>query len=247
MPRFKLTLEYDGTLYCGWQAQENARTVAGDLMAALTAFCGGAADIQAAGRTDTGVHALAQVIHVDLAKAWKPGTVRDALNAHLRLMDAGVSVLDADAVDDDFHARFSAKARHYLYRILDRRPPAALDAKRVWHVPKPLDAGLMHVAAQSLVGHHDFTTFRAAHCQGKSPWKTLDVLNVTRVGPEIHIHAASRSFLHSQVRSMVGALKLAGEGKWDAADVARVLAARDRAMCPGLAPPWGLYFERVEY
>jgi tRNA pseudouridine38-40 synthase len=191
------------------------------------------------------VHALGQVAHVDLAKDWDPDTIRDALNAHLRPYP--IAVLSAERVADDFDARFSARARHYLYRIVNRRADLALDRDRAWRVVKPLDAPAMHSAAQRLVGNHDFTTFRSIECQAKSPVKTLDRLDVAREGDEIRIEASARSFLHHQVRSMVGSLALVGEGKWTADDLAKALAAKNRAACGPVAPACGLYLVRVDY
>jgi tRNA pseudouridine38-40 synthase len=245
MPRYKLTIEYDGTPFVGWQVQDNGVSVQGILTDAIAAFAGERGAVQGAGRTDAGVHALGQVAHVDLTKTWDGDTVRDALNAHLR--PHPIAVLAAERVADDFDARFSATKRHYLYRIVNRRADLALDQQRAWRIGRPLDRGAMHEAAQLLVGRHDFTTFRAAECQAKSPVKTLDRLDVTQNGEELHIAAAARSFLHHQVRSMVGSLVHVGEGKWRADDLARALAARDRAACGQVAPPQGLYLRRVEY
>jgi tRNA pseudouridine38-40 synthase len=245
MPRYKLTIEYDGAPFVGWQRQDNGPSVQGVLIAAVEAFCGEKASITGAGRTDAGVHALGQVAHVDLGKPWDADTVRDALNAHLR--PHPVAILAAEAVDDGFDARFSARRRHYLYRIIGRRADLALERGRAWRIGRPLDRPAMHAAAQRLVGRHDFTTFRHAECQAKSPVKTLDQLDVEGSGEEVHVLAAARSFLHNQVRSMVGALALVGEGKWSADDVAAALAARDRAACAPVAPPEGLYLLRVEY
>jgi len=245
MARFKLTIEYDGGPFAGWQRQENSPSVQAAIEEAIFRFCGERVTLTAAGRTDAGVHALGQVAHADIAKDASADTVRDALNAHLR--PDPVTILSAERAADDFHARFNATARHYLYRILDRRTPPALDRGRVWHVTFPLDAEAMHHAAQTLIGRHDFTTFRAAGCQAKSPIKTLERLDVSRVGAEVHVQASARSFLHHQVRSFVGTLKKAGEGKWTARDVADALAARDRAACGPLAPPDGLYLVRVDY
>ena len=245
MPRYKLTLEYDGTPYVGWQAQDNGASIQGALTDAIAAFAAERAAVRGAGRTDAGVHALGQVAHVDLSKQWDTDTVRDAINFHLRPQP--IAVLTAEQVADDFDARFSAIKRHYLYRIVNRRADLTLEANRVWRVPRPLDAAAMHEAAQSLIGRHDFTTFRAAECQAKSPVKTLDRLAVLRDGEEIRIETSARSFLHHQVRSMVGSLIHVGEGKWSAGDLEAALAARDRARCGQVAPPHGLYLVRVEY
>jgi tRNA pseudouridine38-40 synthase len=245
MPRYKLTIEYDGTPFVGWQVQDDGASVQGALMAAVAAFCGEKVSVQGAGRTDAGVHAIGQVAHVDLIKAWHPDTVRDALNAHLR--PHPVVVLAAEQVNDTFDARRSARKRHYLYRIVNRRADLALERGRAWRIGKPLDAVAMHAGAQRLIGRHDFTTFRHAECQAKSPVKTLDQLDVQRSGEEISVRAAARSFLHHQVRSMVGALALVGNGKWSADDVSAALAARDRAACAPVAPPDGLYLLRVDY
>jgi tRNA pseudouridine38-40 synthase len=245
MPRFKLLIEYDGTPFVGWQAQDNGVSVQGAIAAAVTAFSGETVPVQGAGRTDAGVHALGQVAHVDLAKDWDTDTVRDALNFHLRPQP--IAVLSAQRVGEDFDARFSATKRHYLYRVVNRRADLALQANHAWRIGRPLDAEAMHTAAQRLVGRHDFTTFRATECQAKSPVKTLERLDVTRSGEELHVTAGARSFLHHQVRSMVGSLVHVGEGKWSADDLAAALAARDRAHCGQVAPPQGLYLVRVEY
>jgi tRNA pseudouridine38-40 synthase len=245
MPRYKLTLEYDGTPFVGWQVQENGPSVQGRLAAAVMAFSGEASMPRGAGRTDAGVHATAQVAHLDLAKDWPCATVRDALNAQLR--PDPVSVLACEHGGDDFDARFSATARHYLYRIVNRRSPLALDRNRAWGVFRPLDADTMNDAAQALVGRHDFTTFRSAECQAASPLKTLDRLTVSCHGEEIAIEACARSFLHNQVRSMVGSLKLVGEGKWPRRDLEQALAAQDRSRCGPVAPAHGLYLVKVDY
>jgi tRNA pseudouridine38-40 synthase len=245
MPRYKLTIEYDGTPFVGWQVQDNGMSVQGVVADAVLAFAGERAAVGGAGRTDAGVHALGQVAHVDLAKEWPPDTVRDALNAHLR--PHPVAVLLAERVADDFDARFSAIRRHYRYRIINRRADLALEVQRAWRVPRPLDATAMHDAAQRLVGRHDFTTFRSTECQAKSPVKTLDRLDVTRDGDGVDVIAVARSFLHNQVRSMVGSLVHVGEGKWSTDDLAAALAARDRTACGQVAPPQGLYLVRVEY
>lgn len=245
MNRFKLTIEYDGGPFRGWQRQDNGLTVQEVLEDAVFALSGEKTLVQGAGRTDSGVHALAQVAHVDIQKDYPPDTVRDALNHHLR--PHPVSVLAAESVNEDFHARFSATGRAYLYRILNRRAGPALDYGRVWWHPVALDAGAMHEAAQLLTGNHDFTTFRASECQAKSPQKTLDVLNVSRAGKEVHIVAEARSFLHHQVRNIAGTLHLVGIGKWRPRDVARALEARDRAAGGPTAPAEGLYLTRVRY
>jgi tRNA pseudouridine38-40 synthase len=245
MPRYKLTIEYDGTPYVGWQAQDNGPSIQASLTDAIAAFAGERATVFGAGRTDAGVHALGQVAHVDLAKAWDTGNVRDAINFHLRPQP--IAVLTAGQVDDDFDARFSATRRHYLYRISNRRADLALDANRAWRVPRPLDREAMHAAAQTLIGKHDFTTFRSTECQANSPVKTLDRLDVARDGDDMRITASARSFLQHQVRSIAGSLVHVGEGKWSAADLAAALEARDRARCGQVAPPHGLYLVRVEY
>ncbi|MDP2215278.1 tRNA pseudouridine(38-40) synthase TruA [Phenylobacterium sp.] len=246
MPRYKLTVEYDGRPYRGFQAQAGLASVQGAIEAAVKGFCGQDLRLQAAGRTDTGVHATGQVVHVDLDKAWKADVVRDALNAHL--VPQPIAILSAEQVEDTrWHARFSAIERRYIYRILNRKAPPALDWGRVWHVKKPLDADAMHTAAQALVGHHDFTTFRDLQCQAKSPMKTLDVARVRREGEEVVLEFASRSFLHRQVRSMTGTLAEVGLGRWSAADVADALAARDRRACGPVAPAAGLYLVGVKY
>lgn len=245
MPRYRLTLEYDGRPYKGFQAQGDLPTVQGAVERAVLAFTGQSVRLQAAGRTDTGVHATGQVVHVDLEKDWPVETVRNALNAHL--IDEAVVVLDAEVAVGDWHARFTATERRYLYRIVNRMAPPALDRGRVWHVKKPLDAEAMHHAAQVLVGHHDFTTFRDLQCQAKSPWKTLDVARVSRVGEEVHLVFESRSFLHRQVRSMTGTLAEVGVGRWTADDVKAALEARDRKACGPVAPAEGLYLTGVSY
>jgi tRNA pseudouridine38-40 synthase len=245
VPRYKLTIEYDGAPFAGWQIQADQATVQGVLMAAVEALTGEKTPVQGAGRTDAGVHARAQVAHVDLARDWDTDTVRDALNAHLR--PHPVAVLVAEKAAADFNARTSALKRHYLYRILNRRADLTLDRGRAWRVPRPLDTQAMHAAAQALVGKHDFTTFRSTECQAKSPVKTLDHLDVVRDGEEVTVLAFARSFLHNQVRSMVGSLVMVGEGKWSADDLSKALAARDRTACGQVAPPDGLYLMKVDY
>jgi len=245
MPRFKLTIEYDGTPFAGWQWQNGAPTVQRALTDAIAAFCGHGVKVAGAGRTDAGVHALGQVAHVDLAKDWRVDKVRDAVNAHLR--PHPVAVLSAEKVPDGFDARFSARKRHYLYRIANRRPDLALERTRAWRVPRRLNVEAMHEAAQRLTGKHDFTTFRSTECQAKSPVKTLDTLDVTRDGDDVRITTSARSFLHNQVRSMVGSLALVGDGKWSADDLGRALAGRNRSQCGPVAPPEGLYLVSVDY
>lgn len=245
MTRYKLVLEYDGAGFVGWQRQANGFSVQQALEEAVERFCGEQVRAHAAGRTDSGVHALGQVAHLDIARPTDAGTVRDALNFHMK--PHPVVVLAAEAVSPDFHARFSATGRAYLYRIVSRKAPLVLDRGRAWFVPQALDAAAMHAAARVLVGRHDFTSFRAAECQADSPVKTLDVLAVERRGEEIRVTARARSFLHHQVRNMVGTLKLAGEGKWTAEDVRAALAARDRAAAGPTAPAAGLYLTEVTY
>jgi tRNA pseudouridine38-40 synthase len=214
-------------------------------MTAIEAFSGEKVMVQGAGRTDAGVHALGQAAHFDLASERETDTVRDAINAHLRPLP--VAILSAEKVPGDFDARRSAVRRHYLYRIANRRPDLAIERGRAWRLPRRLDAEAMHAAAQRLVGKHDFTTFRSTECQAKSPEKTLDRLDVSRLGDEIHVTAVARSFLHNQVRSMVGSLVVVGDGKWQAADLVRALEARDRTACGPVAPPDGLYLVKVDY
>ena len=245
MPRYKLTLEYDGGPYMGWQWQDHGPSVQGAIEDAVGKLDPDGSGVYGSGRTDSGVHALGQVAHVDLVKDLRADKVRDALNHHLG--DHPVSVLGAEVVADDWHARFDARERRYLYRILDRRPRLALDRGRVWRVPVRLDADAMDAAARALTGRHDFSTFRDTQCQAKSPVKTLDVARVTRVGAEIHCEFRARSFLHKQVRSLVGSLAEVGRGQWDAADMAAALEARDRTACGPVAPPDGLYLVSVTY
>jgi tRNA pseudouridine38-40 synthase len=245
MPRYRLTLEYDGGPFVGWQRQDNGPSVQGALEDAIEKLSATRVHVAGAGRTDAGVHALGQVAHFDLDKTYAPDKVRDALNYHLK--PAPISVLEARVAGGEFHARFSATARHYLFRILNRRSPPALERGKVWHVAVALDADAMQAAARMLVGNHDFTTFRAAECQARSPVKTLDRLDVLRRGEEIHIEASARSFLHHQIRSFAGTLKLVGEGKWQPRDVKKALEARDRAACGPVSPPDGLYLVKVDY
>jgi tRNA pseudouridine38-40 synthase len=246
MPRYKLIIEYDGAPFCGWQLQDNGATVQGALEDAVKAICGERVRVHGAGRTDAGVHALGQVAHCDIAKHFVPGRFRDGLNAHLRPHPIGV--LSAEIVPDSFEARFSARKRHYIYRISNRRANLALDIGKVWRLPRPLDSAAMHEAAQLLVGHKfDFTTFRDTECQARSPEKTLDQLDVIRDGDAVNIVTSARSFLHSQVRSMVGSLVWVGEGRWSADDLQQALDAKNRAACGPVAPPDGLYLVRVDY
>jgi tRNA pseudouridine38-40 synthase len=245
MPRYKLIIEYDGTPFAGWQIQADGLTVQGALTAAIEALAGEKILVQGAGRTDAGVHARGQVAHVDLTKGWDTDTVRDALNSHLR--PHPVAVLSAERVSQDFNARTSAVKRHYLYRIVNRRADLTVDLGHAWRVPRPLDAAAMHKAAQRLIGKHDFTTFRSTECQANSPVKTLDRIDVARDGDAVNVTASARSFLHSQVRSMVGSLVQVGGGKWSADDLAAALAACHRTACGPVAPPDGLYLMQVDY
>lgn len=245
MRRWKITVEYDGSHFVGWQRQANGLSVQEAIETAIAGFSGETITLHGAGRTDSGVHAFAQIAHFDLEKETDADTVRDALNHHLKTR--AVSVLVAEEVSEDFHARFSAVRRDYLYRILNRRAPSALEQGRVWHVARPLDADAMHAAAQVFVGKHDFTSFRALRCQAKSPVKTLDVLTVSRTGDEIHIAAQARSFLHNQMRILTGTLKLVGEGAWTEDQVRKALAACDRSAGGPTAPPDGLYLTQVVY
>jgi tRNA pseudouridine38-40 synthase len=245
MPRYRLLLEYEGGAFSGWQRQDNGPSVQGALETAIHALCGEHVTVTGAGRTDAGVHARGQVAHFDIGREFPADTIRDALNHYLR--PAPAAVLEAALAPDDFHARFSARARHYRYRIICRRAPLVLEKGLAWHVMRALDATAMHEAAQRLVGRHDFTTFRAAECQAASPVKSLDRLSVTETGTEIVVDASARSFLHNQVRSLVGTLKLVGEGRWTAVAVSDALEARNRARCGPVAPPDGLYLMRVDY
>jgi tRNA pseudouridine38-40 synthase len=242
---FKITIEYDGTPYVGWQAQDNGHSVQAAIEAAIFKFSGEHVRLTAAGRTDAGVHALGQVANFPLAMDITALKVREALNSTLR--NEAVAVVEAEEVDENFSARFSATKRHYIYKIVNRRAPLVLRKNRAWHVPQPLDADAMHEAAQVLLGEHDFTTFRAVLCQAKSPVKTLDQVDVERVGDEVHIHVSARSFLHHQVRSIVGCLKLVGTGKWTKADLKSALDAVNRQRLGFNAPPDGLYLRKVDF
>ena len=245
MPRYKLTIEYDGTGLAGWQRQANGLSVQEALETAITRFCGERVPVHGAGRTDAGVHALKQTAHLDVTRPVSPEVLRSAVNHHLR--PAAISVLTAEPASEEFDARLSATCRIYLYRILNRRAPPALDRGRVWQVAPQLDVGAMREGARHLIGYHDFSTFRDSLCQAKSPLKTLDALELRCVGDEIHIEARARSFLHHQVRNMAGTLKLVGLGRWHPDDVARALAARDRRAGGPTAPPEGLYLVEVRY
>ncbi|HXY57482.1 MAG TPA: tRNA pseudouridine(38-40) synthase TruA [Methylocystis sp.] len=245
MPRYALTIEYDGGPFVGWQRQANGVSVQQRLEEAVFAIEGQRRVVHGAGRTDAGVHALGQVAHVDLKREWREDRLRDAINAHL--LPDPIAVLSARAVGDDFEARFQARARHYRYLIDNRRAPLALDYGRAWHVKRALDADAMHAAAQALVGKFDFSTFRASECQAKSPVRTLDRLDVRRFGERIEILASAPSFLHHQVRSLAGSLEHVGSGKWRIEDLRHALEARDRARCGQVAPPHGLYLVGVDY
>ncbi|WP_294538623.1 tRNA pseudouridine(38-40) synthase TruA [uncultured Rhodoblastus sp.] len=246
MPRYKLLIEYDGTDYVGWQRQANGLSVQEVIETALKKLEPGPFGLRGAGRTDAGVHACAQVGHVDLQNVWRTDVLRDALNAHMR--PEKVAILSAQAAPETFDARFSAKTRHYLYRIANRRAPLTFDHGRAWLVKRPLNAEAMHEAAQVLIGRHDFTTFRDSECQAENPVRTLDRLDVFRAPKdEIHICVSSRAFLHRQVRSMVGSLEHVGSGKWRRQDLAEALRARDRARCGQVAPAAGLYLVGVDY
>jgi len=245
MARYKFTIEYDGTAYVGWQRQINGPSIQGALERAIHGFCGDTVTLQGAGRTDAGVHAWGQVAHGDLSRDWPVDTVRDAINSHLR--PEPIAVLAAERVADDFSARYDAIERRYLYRILNRRSPVTLDVDRAWHVYRPLDAETMHAAAQVLVGQHDFSTFRDAQCQAASPVKTLDAFTVEREGDLLTCNVRARSFLHRQVRSMVGSLSHVGTGRWRTADLKAALDAADRRACGVVAPAAGLYLMAVRY
>jgi tRNA pseudouridine38-40 synthase len=243
--RFRVTVEFDGGPFMGWQRQPHGPTVQAAIEEAIAAIVGAPVAVHAAGRTDAGVHGLGMVAHFDIERAITPFRLMEAINALLR--PSPVAILACDPVASDFHARFSCVARHYEYRIVNRRPPLTLEAGRAWRIRGALDVDAMHDAAQLLVGHHDFTTFRSAHCQAESPVRTLDRLHVVRNGERITIHASARSFLHHQVRSMVGCLSLVGLGKWSADDLQAALDAKDRTTLGLNAPPDGLYFVRADY
>lgn len=249
MPRYALKIEYHGAPFVGWQRQTDHPSVQGAIEAALAKLQPGTHKISAAGRTDAGVHALAQVAHCDMRREWTPFRLSEALNFHLK--PEPVAIIGCARVADDWHARFSATERRYLFRILQRRPPATLCAGLVWQVPQPLDIAAMQEGANKLLGHHNFTTFRSTICQAKSPMKTVDALEIREVhevwGREIHVHVRARSFLHNQVRSFVGSLERVGAGSWSPDDIRHALEARDRAACGPVSPPYGLYLAGVGY
>ena len=247
MPRFKLTIEYDGSGYAGWQKQPDVPTIQQALEEAVERFCGTRCEVVGAGRTDAGVHATGQVAHVDLPKDYEPYKVMQGLNFHMMESAPSIAVLEAVAVPDDFHARFSATKRYYRYRITNRRARVAIDLGRAWQVGEPLDIAAMHEGAAHLIGHHDFTSFRDSECQAKSPKKTLESLEITQSGEDVTITTHARSFLHHQVRNMVGTLVLVGKGRWHPDEVKKALDAKDRAAAGPTAPPDGLYLTRVEY
>ena len=247
MPRYRLTVEYDGTPYVGFQRQRNGYAVQEAMEKAIAKFTGETVTLHVAGRTDTGVHAMGQVCHVDLERDWDAYRVLEALNAHLMVADEPIAIVDAEKMTGEFHARFSATTRHYLYRIVNRHAPIPLERERAWWVKRPLDVAAMRAASELLIGTHDFTTFRAAQCQSKSPVKTLDTITFSRDGNLVEVRVSARSFLHNQVRSIVGTLKLVGEGRWSVADVKTALDARDHQRCGALAPPHGLYLVKVDY
>lgn len=245
MPRYKITIEYDGADFCGWQKQETQISVQSVIEEAIKKFSGEEAEVFASGRTDSGVHALGQVAHFDLSKEFPQDKVREAINFHLR--PKPVVVIDAEEVDENFHARFSAKKRYYVYRALERQPPPVIQRGRVWHVHKVLDIAAMKKAAKFLIGKHDFSSFRDSQCQAKSPEKTLDEIRIERVGDEVHFYFTATSFLHHMVRNIVGTLEMVGRGKWPPEEVKKILEAKDRKEAGQTAPAEGLYFLRVEY
>lgn len=245
MFRYKITIEYDGTPYVGWQIQDNGLSVQEVLSTAVKNLTGEEFVPKGSGRTDAGVHALGQVAHIDLSKDWNLSKIRDGLNYHLK--PAPIAVTKAEVVDEEFDARFSAIRRHYRYVIVNRRARLTIDRAYAWQVPRPLDHELMNEAAQSFVGHHDFTTFRSTHCQAKSPLKTIDTVSVLREGEKVIVECSARSFMHNQVRSMVGSLAEVGMGKWPVSGIQSAIDAKDRAACGPVAPAHGLYFLKVEY
>lgn len=245
--RYKITIEYDGTTTLGWQRQLDGTSIQEYLETVLEMLNGSHSEIASAGRTDAGVHALGQVAHIDMNRDIQPWKIREAFNAHLRQLNAPVSILEVEPVSDDFHARFSAKGRGYIYKILNRRAPSVLEKDRVWWVPYPLDVEKMRAGARYLLGHHDFTSFRAAACQAKSPVKTLDKLDIETCGNHIIFTVEARSFLHHQVRNIVGTLKMVGDGHLEPEDIKRILEACDRKQAGPTAPACGLYLNKVVY
>ena len=245
MPRYKLTIAYHGAAYCGWQRQPDLLSVQEAMEAAFKLFCGEDVTLIAAGRTDAGVHASGQVVHVDLGKEWRTDVVRDAVNQYL--ITERIAILSAEKVSEDFHARFSATARHYVYKMLNRRSPPVFERGLVWHLKRHVDAAAMDKAAKLLLGRHDFSTFRDTECQADSPIRNLDRFDVVRDGEMVFFHLSARAFLHRQVRSMVGTLEQVGSGRWSAADLVKALEARDRKACGPVAPSDGLYLDRVDY
>lgn len=243
--RYKLTIEYDGTPFVGWQMQENGVSVQSSIANAIKGFCGADVVPHGAGRTDAGVHALAQVAHIDLPKPFPEFVICNALNQHLK--PAPIAILSVEKADAGFDARFRATKRHYRYHIINRRPPLTVQRKRAWLVHVELDTRAMQEAGQALLGKHDFTAFRSVNCQAKSPVKTLSSLSVTRNAQEIIIETSARSFMHNQVRSIVGSLQMVGNGKWPVERIGEVLESCDRALCGPVAPAHGLYFAKVEY
>ncbi|GJM02807.1 MAG: tRNA pseudouridine synthase A [Rhodomicrobium sp.] len=245
MFRYKLTIEYDGTPFVGWQVQKEGLSVQGQIEAALKKLTAEECRPSGSGRTDAGVHALGQVAHIDLLREWETDKIRDGLNFHLR--PDPIAIVKAETVSQEFDARFSARQRHYRYLVVNRRPHLTLMKDRAWLVPKQLNVEAMHAAAQDFTGHHDFTTFRSVHCQAKSPLKSLDHFSVAEADGMIRFDCAARSFMHNQVRSMVGSLVQVGLGKWGADGIAKALAAKSRAACGTVAPACGLYFTRVDF
>ncbi len=245
MPRYKLIIEYDGTPYVGWQIQKEHCSIQGQLVKAFKAFCGETVTVFGAGRTDTGVHAIGQAAHVDLKKEWDPFRITSALNYMLR--SDSIAVLSCEKVAEDFDVRFSAVKRHYLYRAIARRAPLVLEKNRAWQVYRPLNVKKMHEAAQYLIGEHDFTAFRSSHCQALSPIKSIDVITVSEKNGIIESHISARSFMHHQVRSIMGCLKMVGDGEWPASTVRDVLQSCDRTKCAPLAPSCGLYLRQIDY
>lgn len=249
MTRYKITIEYDGTGYAGWQRQPNVPTIQQAIETAILGFSSEQVTLTGAGRTDAGVHARGQVAHFDLEKDRLADEVMGAINAHLAMKDERIAVVSSQAVDQDFDARFSAVKRHYIYKYVCRRAPLTLERKRMWQISHQLDVEAMHAAAQRLVGRHDFTTFRSVQCQAKNPVRTLDRLDV-RLSEDAHVielHATAQAFLHNQIRSFAGTLKKVGEDRWSADDVTKALQAKDRSACGPVAPPHGLYFMQVDY